>query len=231
MQPLQDLSLDELHNRTVSVYRQGGSTRPEVSLVRLDTIEAVLKDYNRSDPWFSRIFGTLLAQREASALLQLQGISGVPALIARVDKKAVLIRYVAGKDAKQFNSGELPESFFRQLYDLVSAIHQRGVAHCDLRSFGNILVTESGSPCLVDFVSRIRQAKKWNLYGRWLFDKFCQADIVAIARLKQRLAPELLTAEEKARLARDRKSLLERVARMIGKSVRNLSRWLLTKRS
>jgi hypothetical protein len=41
----------------------------------------------------------------------------------------------------------------------------------------------------------------------------------------------LLTETEMRALARDRKTWLERGARIIGKSVRNVSRWLLTKKA
>jgi hypothetical protein len=83
----------------------------------------------------------------------------------------------------------------------------------------------------VDFAAHFRRGRSWNPVSRWMYVKFCEADRVAVARLKKSHAPELLSEPEQQALARDRKTWLERGARIIGKSVRNLSRWLLTKRA
>ena len=104
------------------------------------------------------------------------------------------------------------------------------MAHCDLRSAGNILVDAKGAPHLVDFVVHFKRGKRWNPLTRWMYKKFCHADRVVVARLKRQLAPELLNDRERADLARDRKTILERSARLIGKSIRRLSRVLLTVR-
>ncbi len=55
-------------------------------------------------------------------------------------------------------------------------------------------------------------------------------DVLQLGQLANRHAPELISDSEKQALARDRKTLLERSARLIGKSIRNVSRWLLTGR-
>jgi hypothetical protein len=113
----------------------------------------------------------------------------------------------------------------------VERLHDYGVAHCDLRSQGNILVGADGEPHAVDFAAHFRRPRRWNLPARWMYAKLCEADRVAVARLKKTHAPELLTEAEHLSLRRDRKTWLERSARFFGKSVRNISRWLLTKRA
>jgi predicted Ser/Thr protein kinase len=230
MRSLQDLSLEELRARARAVYRRGGGTRPEVLLVGLDGRQAILKDYTRSDPWFRRLVGPLSVRREARALKQLQGVRGVPRLLGTIGRHALLLEFVPGEAARTLKRGALGPEFFERFYRLLEEIHRHGVAHCDLRSQGNILVGPDGQPWMVDFTAHFRRGRRWNPAARWLYGKFCQADRVAVARLKKSLAPELLTVEEKAALARDRKTPLERVARAIGKSIRNASRLLLTKR-
>lgn len=224
-------SLDSLHARAQKVFRRGGGTRPEVLLVEVDGKLAVLKDYAHSDPWFRRLIGPLSARREARALELLDGVAGVPRLLGRPARDAVLIEYVSGVSARELKRGSLTPEFFERFYRLVEDIHRRGVAHCDLRSTGNILIGPDGAPYAVDFVAHFKQGRWWNPLTRWIFRKFCEADRTAVARLKRSHAPELLTAAEQAALARDRNTPLERAVRVIGKGIRNLSRWLLTRRS
>jgi predicted Ser/Thr protein kinase len=230
MMSLQDLSLAELRARAVKTFRQGGGSRPDVLLVQVNGEQAVLKDYGAADPWFRRLVGPLSARREAHALKQLEGIRGVPRLLRTVGHEALLMEYVPGMSAREVPPGGLTPLFFLQFYHLVERLHERGVAHCDLRSQGNILVGADGDPHVVDFTAHFRRGRGWNLPARWMYEKLCEADRVAVARLKKSRAPDLLTETEHRVLARDRKTALERTARFIGKSIRNISRFLLTRR-
>src|SRR5699024_2460236 len=111
------------------------------------------------------------------------------------------------------------------LRELIDAMHERGVAHCDLRSPSNILVDATGQPQIVDFVARMHRGRGWNLPWNWLFRRFCGADDGALIKLKQRFARHLLTAQEQAATAH--RGLGERVARRIGSDVRRLTRYFV----
>ena len=230
MASLQELSHQELRAHAVMTFRHGGGSRPDVLLVRVNGAEAVLKDYSRADPWFRRLLGPLSVRREARALRQLDGARGVPRLLRVVDREALLIEHIPGTSTREVPPGGLTPQFFERFYRLVERLHEHGVAHCDLRSRGNVLVGADGEPYVVDFVAHFRRGRRWNPLTRWLYRKFCEADRVAVARLKRSHAPELLTEAEKLALARDRNTPLERGARFIGKSVRNVSRLLLTRK-
>jgi predicted Ser/Thr protein kinase len=231
MASLQELSLQELRSHAVKTFRHGGGSRPEVLLIRSNGEEAVLKDFSKSDPWFRRVVGPLSARREVRALRLLHGAQGVPRVLRRVSRAALLLEYIPGASAREVPPGGLTPQFFERFYRLVDRLHEFGVAHCDLRSQGNILIGADGEPHVVDFTAHFRRPRSWNFPARWVYARFCEADRVAVARLKKTHAPELLTETEKLSLTRDRKTWLERTARFIGKSVRNISRWLLTKRA
>jgi|GEM_PF-99134 hypothetical protein len=230
MPSLQDMPLETLHAHAVHTFRKGGGSRPEVVLVEAGGARAVLKDYSHADPGFRRLVGPLLVWREALALKRLAGQRGVPPLLHKFDGDAILVGHIEGQSAKQCPRGTIPPEFFERFYRLVDEMHARGVAHCDLRSEGNILVTPSGDPAFVDFVAHMGRPSWWNLPLRWAYARLCEADRVAVARLKRTHAPDALTPEELAALARDRNTPLERFARMLGKSIRNVTRLLLTRR-
>jgi len=230
MTTLQDLSLADLRAHVVKTFRQGGGSRPDVLLVDAHGALAVLKDFTKADPWFRRWVGPVSVRREARALRQLQGTRGVPQLLQVFGQEALLMEYIPGANAKQVPAGGLTPQFFEKFYRLVERLHAGGIAHCDLRSQGNILVANDGEPHVVDFAAHFRRGRSWNIAAQWMYRKFCEADRVAVARLKRSHAPKLLTDLEKQALARDRKTLLERGARLVGKSIRNVSRWLLTRR-
>jgi RIO-like serine/threonine protein kinase len=225
-----EMSLPELHAHAVKVFRRGEGSRPQVALIEADGARAVLKDYSYSDPRFRRLVGPLLVWREALALTRLAGQRGVPRLLRRFGGQALLIEYLPGEAVKGMARGSLPAGFFERFYRLVDEIHARGVAHCDLRSEGNILLTAAGEPCFVDFVAHLGRGPWWNPIQRWAFRRLCEADRVAVARLKRTHQPQLLSEEEKLWLARDRNTPFERGARVLGRGIRDLSRRLLTRR-
>jgi hypothetical protein len=96
-------------------------------------------------------------------------------------------------------------------------------------SGGNIIVSGDGQPYLIDFAAHTVRGSRWNLFWRWAFIGFCEADLLAIVRLKKRLAPELLSSTDTRRLALDQSAFVPRVARITGRSVRNISRFIFTR--
>ena len=75
-------------------------------------------------------------------------------------------------------------------------MHELGVAHCDLRSPTNVLITGEGKPALVDFVASFRRGARINFIAALLFRQFVRVDQSAVIKLKRYLAPELLAAGE-----------------------------------
>ncbi len=224
MQPLMDLTYEELRQCVTDVFRRGGGSRPDVVVLSVAGCDAVLKDYNACDRWFGTFLGPLLAQREAKALRRLEGIPGVPRLLRRVDRRALLIEYFAAQPLKTAPR-PLPPLLFERLRTLVEEIHRRGVAHCDLRSPNNTLVDERGDPVVVDFVACVFRGRRANLPWGWVFRQFCGADAGAVLKLERRFAPHAGAAAS----AEEQAWWLHRVARSVGAGVRRLSRALLTR--
>lgn len=226
MQSFAHLSLDDMDRLVVHRYVEGAGSRPAVLVIRAGDGEAVLKDYNHCDRLFAWLVGPLLVWRETSALAQLDGTPGVPRLIRKLGSRAFLMEYLQGADKSRKQAMTARPEFFERLRQLVDRIHARGVAHCDMRRSGNILVDSKGQPYLVDFVSCAFLRPWWHPLG-WLFPRLCQADRDAIIKLKHRAAPELLTDEERGRLHH---SLIGRLARGFGALARDIFRFLLVRR-
>lgn len=220
-------SLAELRNHATITYREAKGSRPDVLLIEIDGRQAVLKDFSHSDKGFSHLIGPLLVMRETRSLARLDGIAGIPHLLRRISRYAFLIEAVDATPASQLRDCGCPQTFFDRLHELLDSMHARGVAHCDLRSAGNTLIDKQQQPWLVDFVASVHQGQPWNLPARWLFRQFTAADHGAVLKLKKRLSPELLTAEEQT-LLNHRHGWLESLARNLGKGTRNLTRGLLT---
>ncbi|WP_423822631.1 hypothetical protein V5738_01510 [Salinisphaera sp. SPP-AMP-43] len=210
----------QLHACATRYYKRGGGTTPDVALIVYGNAEAVFKDYGRAaSGGFGRVIAPLLLWREATALNALDGLTGVPRVYRRVDARGLLIEHCPATVWPQARAGD---AAYARLEALVQAMHDRGIAHGDLRGGGNILVDEQDQPYLVDFVSRIRRGSTWNWPWNWLFRQFVTADESALAKLRLRYARHLAEPDDERRAHPD--TPLTRAARWIGLTVRRCVR-------
>lgn len=221
------MTRDEIDKNTVAFLRTAGGTRPDLRVVEMDGRRVVVKDFRRSDVLFRLLIGPILISREYGALLRLQGVQGIPRAVQKIDRYAMVIEHVEGKSLREA-PGPITEEFFDRLAEIVHAVHERGVTHCDLRSSGNVVMSEEGRPYVVDFAACVLRGRGHNPLINFLYRQFVLADDNAVLLLKRKHAPDSLRPEELERLAVPLP--YERAATAIGKAFRNLARRLLTRR-
>lgn len=179
--------------------RRGRPWQPDILLVEHEGEAVIVKDY-APRKWVYRVgVGLFSVWREVTIYGALAGIPGVPRLVGRIDRYALATEYIPGKGAGEAAPGEVGETFFARLAATVEAIHARGVALCDLRNMNNVLISEKGEPYVIDFAAGLRRGAPWNLPLNALHRLFAQDDRLGVIKLKQRLAPHLVTAEESRR--------------------------------
>jgi serine/threonine protein kinase len=221
------MTRDEVEKQTVAFLRTARGTRPDLRVVEIGGRRTVVKDFRRSDPLFRLLVGPILVRRERGALARLRAVEGVPQFIETIDRYAIAVEHVDGRslgDVREL----VPERFFDRLAEVVERVHERGVAHCDLRNLGNVIVASDGEPHIIDFAGCVIRGRGWNPFINFLFRQFALADRYAVLILKRKHAPDLLRPEE---LDRIEASLpYERIAIRVGTGLRKLAKRLLTRR-
>jgi len=163
-------------------------TKAVVDLVEFRGRSIVLKDLS-SRPWPVRlILGPWQLDREERAYRALAGAPGTPAFLARVDRQAIALEYVAGRSLASFRPGELDPQFFDRLDQLVRSLHARGVAHGDLHRH-DVLAGPGDEPYLVDFSTSLAVSPGAGRVSRFLFRQLCRADLRSASKLRRRLLP------------------------------------------
>lgn len=196
------ISRENLPGRVIQILRPAKPWQPDVLLVRGDHGKVVVKDY-RPRGFLYRVFvGLPSTWNEARIYRKLSGVTGIPRCWGRLDRYALAIEYVEGRNASAFKPGELPHEFFRRLEAVVARIHDRQIALCDLRNKKNIMVGNDGAPYLIDLCTAFERGRSWNLPRNWIHGIFLRDDLLGLAKLKRQLAPELLSDEEALALDR-----------------------------
>jgi len=155
-----------------------------------------VKDYAEKSFIFRVFVGMLSNWREASIYRRLEGIRGIPEYVGLIDRYAIAVSYIPGRNASELKPGELSPDFFAKLRDLIDAVHARGVVLCDLRNIKNVIVGDDGEPYLIDFATAFGKGGRFNFLKNGLYRLFYQDDLLGIAKLKRNRAPHLLTKEE-----------------------------------
>src|SRR5262249_6772871 len=159
-----------------------------VDLVETDGRAVVLKDVAPRSWPVRAVIGPWQLDRETRAYRALEGVRGIPALVARVDRQAIGLEYVPGRNLAFCRRGDLPASFFDALDRLLDAVHARGVAHGDLHRH-DVLSGPGGEPYLVDWSTGVVAAPGAGPWSRFLSRQMCLADRRSAAKLRRRLLP------------------------------------------
>ena len=182
--PFAGLTRRDLNQYLHRQLRPGGGTRPALLILQHDGARAVLKDF-QAGSWFLRaLVGPWLIRREAHVYQALAGAPGVPRLIGLLDRHALLIEHIEGRNCAQYADGELPREFFDRLLAVVRGIHARGVVHCDIKNRSNIVVTDDLDPYIVDFASAFTGEGRFGPLRRFAFERFRIDDRRAVVKAR-----------------------------------------------
>ena len=177
----------------------------DVYLVRVQGKELLAKTYVNNPAWARLLLGRWGLSRERRAMAELDTLPGVPRVHGLHAGDTLLMDYVADA-APVVARRELtpdrypPLAFFERLRELTNEMHQRGVAHGDIRR-SNILRTKDNQPVLIDFATAVRW-QRFNPLSRILFHALRRTDQFGVGKLQMSFYPESLPEAEKQRILR-----------------------------
>jgi len=175
-----------LEERVVARLQHGRWRASDVLLVDGPDGPVVVKDFAPRPAWLRQTLGRLLVWRELRAYRALRGHPAVPRLLGQLDAFAFAIEYRPGERMTREITERVSAQFVTALEDAVRSMHDRGVAHLDLRHRSNVLVGEDGEPILIDFASAIC-FRPGGFAARWLLPLFARYDLQAVEKWRQRL--------------------------------------------
>jgi hypothetical protein len=153
---MEPFTREEFERSKAEVLSRGRWGNADLHLFRKGTDAWVVKDFRHCPVGVRQTWGIYMAGRELSALRALAGIPGIPQDAFRLDRYAIAYRFVPGKEMGTADPDLLTPGYFGDLESLIERIHGRGIAHLDIRTGGNVLVTDRGRPLLLDFQSHVR---------------------------------------------------------------------------
>ncbi|MGQ9508822.1 MAG: hypothetical protein ACUVTN_05410 [Thermodesulfobacteriota bacterium] len=172
---------------------KGKFGKPDLNRVEIGGRPFIIKDVQKRNFFLRWTLGLWLIYKEWKIYSRLKGIEGIPKPLKKVDRFAFIIEFIPGRPIAR--NEDLPPRFFSDLKGILEEIHSRGVVHLDLRHKGNILITENGSPFLIDFNSSL-SFKVGGILYRLFFPILRWIDYGGLLKLKERVSPSLMSPEE-----------------------------------
>ena len=140
--------------------------------IEIDNRRYLLKDYGARHFLLRKTWGKYIIAKEIRIYQKLQGIVGIPRLVASVDDCGFVMEYLDATRLPKRKHNNLTPQFFKRLAELVDTVHQRNIAHGDLRR-KNILVDTHMRPYLIDFATAFALQGNGNFVSRRIFRHLC----------------------------------------------------------
>ena len=121
--------------------------------------------------------------REFRAYERLRGVDGVPACHGMLEGRFLVLDYVRGVPFREATWQDR-DGWFACLLDVIRNIHARGVAHGDLKTKGNLMVTEDERPCIIDFGTSFVERDGFHPISARLYQHFRRMDLNAWVKHK-----------------------------------------------
>ena len=120
-------------------------------------------------------------KHEHRAYQRLAGLAGVPACHGLIQGRWLVLDFVDGVPFREARPGP---DFFDRLLDTIRSMHERGVAHGDLKRKSNLLVDAFGHPVLLDFGAATLRRPGRHPVNHRLFEFMRRTDLNAWVKLK-----------------------------------------------
>ncbi len=140
--------------------------------------------------WLNRF----MLRREYLIYERLAGISGIPRCFGYFMGRYLVLENV---DAQTLRDGTISDraGYFVEMLAIIEAIHERGIAHGDLKRKENVLVSRDSRPCLIDFGVSVFRKPGFHPFNHFRHDFSHQHDFNAWVKHKynrnyQEISPE-----------------------------------------
>lgn len=116
---------------------------------------------------------------------RLAGLPGTPECYGLIDDQYLVLEFIDGTTFSDLNF-PLDSDLYTRLLALIKGLHQRGVAHADLKRRSNMIRASDGMPYLVDFGTAVVCKKGFRPLNHFLFRTARQLDFHGYIKNKYR---------------------------------------------
>lgn len=115
-----------------------------------------------------KLFNIRMLKHEFNAYEKLAGFEGVPECYGLVDNQYLVLQFIEGQPIRHLRPDN-EEHFFKKLFLYIEKMHQRGVAHLDLKRKDNLLVVDGSTPCIIDLGASVIKKTGFHPFNKFSY--------------------------------------------------------------
>ena len=115
-----------------------------------------------------RLFHIRMLKHEFDVYQKLLGFEGAPRCYGLVDNQYLVIEFVNGQPIRNGRPSD-EKNYFEKLFTYIQQMHERDVAHMDLKRKDNLLVVDGERPCLIDFGAAVIKKTGFHPFNRFWY--------------------------------------------------------------
>jgi predicted Ser/Thr protein kinase len=116
-----------------------------------------------------RLFHIHMLKHENDVYERLSGFDAIPPSFGMVADQYLVIGYVNGQPIRKTRPAN-ESLYFEQLFKFIQTMHDKGVAHFDLKKKDNLLVVGDDTPCLIDFGAAVIHKSGFHPFNSFWFN-------------------------------------------------------------
>ena len=168
---------------------------------RLFTIDIEKKTYviksANIDNWWSRSINRWSIKHEYKIYEKLKNLDGIPKCYGLTDQGDLVLEYINGASYrdKQFEL-DGNDYFFDALLEIITSMHNKGVAHGDLKRKDNLIVDQNQKPYLIDFGTAVITYDRSGIFKNFVFNFLRKTDLNAWIKHKYKRSYDNISNED-----------------------------------
>ena len=165
--------------------------------LKADEQSYLIKSANQ-DHWWSKSINRWSIRHEYKIYEKLENLDGIPKCYGLTKDGSLVLEYIDGESyrSKQFEL-DGNDQFFNSFLDLIKSMHDRGIAHGDLKRKDNFLVGKDLNPYLIDFGTALIKENQSGLLKNIIFNFLKKTDLNAWIKHKYRREYGNISDEDK----------------------------------
>ena len=142
-----------------------------------------------------RLFHVRMLRHEYDVYKKLEGLVDVPRCYGMVKGQYLILEYINGRAFRQGRPGN-EARYFRELLQAIKNMHERQVAHMDLKKRDNLLVVDDQAPCIIDFGAAVIRKPGFHPVNHFWYNLARKFDYNAWIKLKYNNQFHLISDED-----------------------------------
>jgi predicted Ser/Thr protein kinase len=165
--------------------------------IKTDEQAYLIKSANQNN-WWSKSINRWSIKHEYKIYEELENLDGIPNCYGLTKDGSLVLEYIDGESyrSKQFEL-DGNDQFFDSLLELIKSMHDKGIAHGDLKRKDNLLVDKNLSPYLIDFGTALIKNNHSGIFKKIIFNFLQKTDLNAWVKHKYKRSYDKISDKDK----------------------------------